>query len=66
MPDKAGEHANTPVDHATPQRLKPDAKGGDINSPTTAPMVMGQCDDLEENEGGYVFALTIEDTYCFQ
>ena len=33
VPDKAGKHANKPVDPATGQRLKPDVKSGDINSP---------------------------------
>ena len=33
FPDKAGKHANKPVDPATGQRLKPDVKSGDINSP---------------------------------
>ena len=33
VPDEAGKHANKPVDPATGQRLKPDVKSGDINSP---------------------------------
>ena len=62
VPDKTGKYANKPVDAATNQRLEPDAKSGDISSLTAAPMVMGQYNDLEEDEGGHVFALTGEDT----
>ena len=54
VPDKAGKYANKWVHPATGQRLKPDVKSGDINSLTTVPMVMGQFDDLEEDEYGYV------------
>ena len=59
--DKARTSANQPVDPATGQRLKSEAKGGDSNSLITAQVGLGQF-ELEEDEGGFIFALSGWDT----